>query len=155
MIRGNIFAALFSMLLVLPVVFWTFDRQLPLQLSYVEIVPPEVTPGQEVEVHWTAKKIRKFGSGIFDCHGTFTRRITDATGVVFETKPLPITAGTLLKDNTEGTFAKKFIIPVLLPGPATYQITTSYACNPMQWFFPIVHKEDVIHFHILAGQTNK
>lgn len=149
----NILAALFSVVLVLPFVFMLLDRQLPIKLSHGKIYPYTVESGSPVTVSWTVAKARKFGPGLFDCQGTFIRRIADSGGFTIDTKPQPIMSYKLIGDNVEGTFTKDFIMPMMLPGPATYQVITTYWCNPLQKFLPIVNHEEIVHFMVASGQN--
>lgn len=143
----NVCAALFSLMLVFPFVFMTLDREIPIKLSYGKMVPNEIESGSVVSVTWSVIKVRTFGDGVLDCQGTFVRRITDAGGFVTDTKPQPTISYKLIGDKNEGEINKDFVMPVLLPGPAIYQITTTYWCNPIQkYFLPIVNKEEQVHF---------
>jgi hypothetical protein len=143
----NACAALFSLLLVFPIVFMALDREMPIKLSYGKLVPNEIESGSVVSATWSVIKVRTFGHGLLDCQGTFVRRITDSGGFVTDTKPQPAISYKLIGDKNEGEINKEFVMPVLLPGPAIYQITTTYWCNPIQkYFLPIVNKEEAVHF---------
>lgn len=143
----NILAALFSVLIVMPIVAMLADRQVPMTLTYGGMKPDVVESNTLVSVTWTASKIRKFGEGLFDCEGSVTRKIIDSGGFVIETKAMPAMSYKLIGEQQSGTFSKQFMMPTLLPGIATYQVITTYWCNPVQkYIFPITHIEVPIHF---------
>lgn len=150
----NVLAALFSILVIMPLVVMILDRELPVKLTYGELKPTVIyanpASGAQVTVSWSVQRMRKFGNGILDCQGTFYRRIIDAAGYVTETKPGAVQSIILIGDKEIGAFTKDVSLPPLTPGAATYRIITQYWCNPIQkYLFPINHQEELIHFMVL------
>lgn len=147
----NIFAACFSVFIVIPVVFMLLDRQIPITLHYGDMEPNPVVSGGKVKVSWIAHLAREnYGNGMFDCNGSLTRRIVDSNGFIYDTKPEAAQSFHILKDKSEGAFTKEFNIPTMAPGSATYQIHMIYWCNPIQYYiWPINHYEELVHFTVL------
>lgn len=149
----NFLAAIFSLMLVFPFVYMALDRDTPMLLSFEAIQPNEVVSGTIFNITWTATKKRKFGDGWLDCQGTFIRRFTDSAGFTIESKPQPVESYKLIGETKQtGQFNKQVLVPSMLPGSATYQIITTYWCNPLQKLLPIVHHEQLIHFTVASGQ---
>jgi hypothetical protein len=140
-------------MLVFPLVFMGLDRQLPIVLETGTV---DVVSNDEIKITWVAHKQREFGDGLFECQGDYYRRITDSGGFITQSKPEPIQSYKLLDGKISGSFSKELVLPVMLPGPATYQVVTIYWCNPLQkLLLPIVHYEKPVHFIVPSGQIIK
>lgn len=139
--RKNIVAALFSIILVAPITLMLFDRDLPVILAYT-ITTAATTSGQSITIKWNVKVNRV-------CEGVYMRRIVDSGGFITNSKSTPLN----LADKITG---ETFVLPLMLPGSATYQVFTTYWCNPLQkYIWPIMNTEKAVHFNILESMAQR
>lgn len=142
----NLIAAVFSLAIIVPITYMITDRDLPVTLINGRISPSSVYTGQTVTITWYGKISRM-------CEGVVYRRVVDSGGFIIDTKLGRAESFTLLEGKGYGDFNKTAVIPPMLPGPATYQVFTSYWCNPFQkYIWPIFHAEDLIHFTVLKTE---
>lgn len=143
----NVMAAMFSLIIIVPITFMLLSRDVPMTAYYYNITSP-AEPGQEVSVTWTATMFRY-------CAGELERKIVDSGGFVFPADGIKIesfdylTADHKVKDD----FTKSFVLPPnMLPGPATYETKMKMWCNPLQeLFWPIVYKSNKLMFIVVPS----
>lgn len=154
--RQNIIAAFFSVFVVVPVTFMLLDREPPYVREQGEIVPfgrwqaecgsaidPEptgITPGACVGVRWSIRVIRNCPPANAR---SINRSLTDSEGVRWPLATVPGHYGTTPAPLPAIT--RYFRIPSgAARGPAVYQSSAAFACNPLQHWWPIIiDKPDV------------
>lgn len=140
-------SALFSLLVIVPVSYMTFDTDPPYVYepapsSYV--IPHQTQAGHQITVHWKLVRVNRV------CVGLITRYIVDKhTGVRVTYDPVPA-AGAL--ETTDTSLDRTFFLPQgIAPGPKLYFADGIYGCNLLQRYWkPLVVRTPTLEFDILS-----
>lgn len=116
-----------ALLLVGLPMFWALDNAPPYAWKNGEVVPDPAPDGSQISVHWTLQINRI-------CPGLIQRQIIDARDEVHNYDPVPAAD----REDVSPEFWVTFKLPLGLPrGSAKYRVHATYACNPLQRFWPI------------------
>lgn len=133
-----IIATFFSVAVVVPLVWMVMDRSPPYIRLSGEMIPPNPAQGEFVSVRWRIKVIKPCPPNV---PRNVTRRIIDSTGVVIDYEPIEGVFGAegeTIRDSITRSFQ---IPPSAALGPAKYQSSASFACNPFQTLWPVFVSE--------------
>lgn len=139
-------SAIISMVVVAPMMYMIADTLPPYEYdvdkSYV--VPEKTLSGRQMLVHWEFKRVNRV------CAGTITRYIVDQqTGARISYDPYPaaneVEASKLFLDRTF------FLPPEIAPGPKWYYADGDFACNPLQYFYPMRVRTPRLPFVVQGG----
>lgn len=118
------------------------DRDPPTVITHVEVNSVKPWPGGEVHVRYNVRRFRQ-------CATRVERVLYDAVQLRV---PLPTREFATSPGPTGDDYAVAVPIPTTVtPGPATYRIITSYACNVLHNLFPIIVQSPDVHFTIEAA----
>lgn len=118
---------LFALLFVALPMYWVLDNAPPYAWESGEVVPDPAPDGSQVSVHWRLKIARI-------CPGVIQRQIIDAREEVHNYDPVLAAA----REDVNPEFWVTFKLPLGLPlGISKYRVHASYACNPLQRWWPI------------------
>lgn len=121
-IFGSIIALLLGFLS-----FMVFDSAPPYEWDGGEVHPDPAPDGAQISVCWKLRINRI-------CPGTIQRQIIDSRAEVHNYDPVLAAA----KEDVSAHFCVTFALPLGLPrGPAKYRVHAAYACNPLQYVWPI------------------
>lgn len=132
-----------SLLVVAPLAYMLADNQPPYvydaSKSYVK--PEKTASGKQVTVHWHLARINRV------CVGTIVRYIVDQhTNARISYDPTAAAATIEVGMNyLERTF---FLPQEMTPGKKWYYAEGSYACNPLQRFYPLVTRTPRLSFEV-------
>lgn len=122
---------------------WIGDRSEPSITERFEILTPEVKPGEELRIKFYVRRERT------GCTITVYRLILDSQQAryVLTERFFPYAPGPVGEDT--------YITPVVIPdgialGPALYRTMTTFACNPIQYVWPIDQHPLDIHFNVVG-----
>jgi len=145
--RQSLVAASVTMAVVAPVVWMLLDRMPPYDRIGGTITPESPKPGEWVDVKWIVRVKR-------DCPANETRNVTrviiDSTGKINEFAPFEgyfrsMNPQLASADRTE--LVRTFQLPSsLTPGPARYMSKACFACNPLQYIWPVCVDRPGINF---------
>jgi hypothetical protein len=141
----HILPALFSMLIVVPVVLMLSDRLDPV-VVHNSVVSGDMRPGGVIRVDWSATALRS-------CDGEVRRRIISSSGIIHEYDVVP-TVFRLDDDRAKRSFSREITLPTsIAPGPAIHSAIVRYYCNPLQrWLhWPIMPSREDVRFVIGSG----
>lgn len=143
----HIYAAVFSLFILTPVVIMLFDRRQPVTLELISLEPNDTHEGDEVTVTYKSI-VHKDG-----CGGELLRTIVDSAHKItaFVREPT-VFNNRKLGVEKEFTFSKTLIIPRgLTPGPAVYVPLIDRWCNPLQRFLWPIQQSPIpsIGFNVL------
>lgn len=122
---------------------WVMDREPPIQYEEALALAPEVPQGGAIEIEFSVFRQRI-------CPLTTKRWLYDASG---QRHSIPqFTTGLRLLAGRE-TYRRTITVPVAAAlGPARYQVSLDYICNPLQRFIgPITVVSPPIKFNIVPG----
>lgn len=123
----HIVAAVFGLVVVVPIMLMRLDNEEPIIVRRTVMIPPDVRPGQVVQVVWTADERRS-------CDGSVHRQFIDSAGVIFDLQPAPTIYRDALGENK--SFSRDIVIPNgVAAGTAVYTGVRRYWCNPLQRLF--------------------
>lgn len=133
-------AAMFSAVVIAPLVFSALDRDPPFRLLSGETIPQAIERGSEYRIKWIKLDLPKI------CPGTVYRVIYDGDGVVWTMAPVP----SVFSQVRDSVFVSSAIgYPNVMPsgaglsGPGKTQAKIStwtiFECNWFQhpWLFPL------------------
>lgn len=125
-------AAVFSLVVVVPLVMVFGDRTLPFDIGHVFFTPTVARPGDTLTLNYTLTRVAK------DCDGEVHQLMFDGSGHVWD---LGVTRA-LYSERTDReqirTFHRDKKVPMgFAPGPALYKARVFYWCNPLQRFYPL------------------
>ena len=145
--RSNVIAAFIAVILVGPLLWWTFDREQPYILHSGVIEPDPVRAGGNIQIRWRLRVIRT------GCEGTFQREIVDSTGYVWVYEPRPTQFARMSRGEHLTRSPIPFKLPSALP-PGDATITYSrmeFYCNPLQSLlhWPIRFRSENIKFKVV------
>lgn len=127
----HIYAAIFSLFVLTPIVIMLFDRRQPVTLELISFEPNSVHEGDEATVTYKSV-VHKDG-----CGGELLRTIVDSAKKVtaFVREPTIFNGRKIGNTEKEFIFSKTLTIPRgLTPGPAIYVPLIDRWCNPLQRF---------------------
>lgn len=147
--KQHIIAAIVSTIVFTPLTWFMMDREPPYERVSGEILPPDPKPGDYVEVSWQIKVNRQCRR---DQRRNVTRTIIDSIGKITDFDAVEGVYGG--GRFTEGdTLNRGFYLPQTIdPGPAIYKSTACFACNPIQYLWPICISHPHINFTIRPKQ---
>lgn len=107
--------------------FWLLDNAPPYAWEAGEVIPDPALDGSQISVHWRMKIARV-------CPGVIQRQIIDAREEVHNYDPVLAAA----PEDVSREFWVTFQLPKGLPrGVSRYRVHASYACNPLQHWWPL------------------
>ncbi len=114
----------FGVALTPGITLFLLNEPSPVSSSKLDVLTPEVAPGQDFKMHVSSEITKK-------CKGTIWRSIIDSAGVQTNYKPVP------RPDDPD--FSVSLTVPLgAAPGPATYQSRIEWECNYVQELWPRV-----------------
>lgn len=122
---------------------WVADREPPVEYEHAIALASQVPQGGAIEIEYSVFRKRI-------CDVTAKRWLTDAMG---ERHSIPqYTVGLQLLAGRE-TYRRAISIPsIAAPGPARYEVSLDYICNPLQQIIgPIRVVSPPIRFEILKS----
>ena len=134
--RTNILAAVFSLMVVGPVVWMSFDRELPYAINSGVTVPKEIIRGKPYRIEW------KLTNGVKDCPGAAYRFAKDSSGKIWTLRPvetgfsyIPLSNG--VKEDVIVEGYPRSLDPDTALGPIEFFGTNVFHCNILQLVWPI------------------
>ncbi len=148
--RQAIIAVFVSVGFIAPVLWWAMDRAPPYDRISGEVLPLEPMPGDQIQVHWTIKTHKMCGPSAAN---NVTRQIVDSQKIVWSFDTSPSTFGRLLPVDNPDRIVRIIMLPQsVAPGPATYRSRACFACNPLQYIWPVCVDKPEIPFTIRAAE---
>lgn len=144
--RRTVTGFVIGVLFVGPLTFMLADREPPFYRDALDskIVPDRVHVDQEFEVHWSLVLVN--GRRCVPV-GLVQRMIIDSTGKINSFEPVPSIADAA---NQRGTLVRQLRMPMgVSPGPARYHAESCFACNIVQYIWPVCIRHPDISFTIL------
>lgn len=132
-----------TLTIIAPLSYMIADNQPPYEYdsesSY--IIPVRTGAGQQITVHWKFARINRV------CLGTITRYIVDQhTNARISYDP---TAAAVTIEFGMDYLERTFYLPQgVAPGKKWYYAEGSYACNPLQRFYPLVTRTPRLSFEV-------
>ncbi len=124
---------------------WVSDREPPIEYESAVALSPTVPQGGTLDIEFSVFRKRI-------CPLVTKRWLYDAVG---ERHSIPqFTTGLRLLAGRE-TYRRSITVPTAAtPGPARYEVTLDYICNPLQsWIGPIHVVSPPIKFMIIPSET--
>lgn len=144
----HLMAAIFACLVIAPPAIMLLDRRPPLIVEAVSLSPDPARPGDTMTMRWRAREFRA-------CDGTVIRRFVGGLDhVIRET----VSQQTMYHGDADGKsreFEVQFVLPILPPGPASYEPITLRWCNVFQqWLWPIETRTPAVTFTVVDRAHN-
>ena len=145
--RHHIVAAFIGVVFVAPLIWMLADRQEPYVRIAGTISPQNPAPGDFVEVRWALKVNRWCPT---NTRRNVTRTVIDAGGKIHDYDSVEGVFGADRdRQSTPQTLTRGFQLPKdIAPGPARYQSTACFACNPTQHLWPVCIRQPAIYFQV-------
>lgn len=121
--------------------YFALDRKPPFVRDRGELFPARPKPGDWVTVRWHVT-----GNGW--CPGTLRRQVIDSHDVVWSLDQQPVAFGVSIPAGSPDFFRSFQLPPGAWPGRAVYRVTTSYVCNPLHRWWPVVTTGPDVVFEI-------
>lgn len=143
LILKHICAAILAIVIAGPLAWWAIDRTPPYTMSDGRPVPNPAKAGDELDLLWHVEVVRE------GCTGKFQRILIDANNSVWTFMPMVSSFVSLPVGEHKTHSLFKFAIPHgVAPGPAKVYTVTTYECNPVHRFWPIVSKQPTLDLMI-------
>ena len=144
---SHIFAALFGIFIIAPVLFLVFDSSPCVEITRARMEPNVVQSGGTVRIIWQA-------SGKQRCEGYIIRRFIDSSNVIYETVRDSVVYREPRAGQTEIT-SVLITIPQMPPGPAIYAPVVYRWRNPIQQMWPTREVIQPIKFTVTVDKIKQ
>lgn len=117
------------------------DREPPVTIESIRVVPDKVVAGHDIQVLISGKVSRY-------CSGVLTRTLVSTSGA---SQASDVERIVLTEDGGSATMIRSMPVPASFsPGEAVYRAEASFTCNPMQTFWPITVRAPDARFTVEA-----
>ena len=139
---SNLIPALVAILFMGPFVYMLIDREPPYIRKDGRVIPEEPYPGDEIEISWDIQTIRVCNPS---SPRNVTREIVDKTGAIWSYDYFPSVYGRESAKGDPNQLNRVFTLhPSTAPGLATYRSSACFACNMLQYAWPVcVNRPDI------------
>lgn len=136
-IKTNVYAAIFAIFVVAPIVWLVMDREPPFKLAYGVTVPKEIKRGEIYQLQWVYYSLPR------RCPGTVYYYLIDSQKHIWVSEPRPASFGLVDEIDLRGISGirisghKRLMPSDASLGKAQIYITVDFACNITQYVWPL------------------